>query len=146
MPDSNRPNPRRNVLGWLLGGSVAVVVAPALYVVARYLRPVRGAPASTVVGDPGAIPAADGRIVKVGMKDAIVMPGPDESFQALSLRCTHAGCNVRWNASDEQFHCPCHGGVFDRHGAVVDGPPRRPLERLRVEVESGRVVVFDEEA
>jgi len=80
------------------------------------------------------------------MKDAIVMPGPDDSFRALSLRCTHAGCNVKWNADDEQFHCPCHGGIFDRDGSVVAGPPRRPLERLRLEVESGRVVVFDEEA
>jgi len=39
---------------------------------------------------------------------------------------------VRWNAESSQFRCPCHGGVFDREGNVVDGPPPAPLQRLAV--------------
>jgi len=41
---------------------------------------------------------------------------------------------VRWNAPKKQFLCPCHGGVYDRDGRVVSGPPPRPLERLNVRV------------
>lgn len=55
-----------------------------------------------------------------------------EGYRAFSATCTHLGCRVRWNAESSQFRCPCHGGVFDREGNVVDGPPPRPLERLAV--------------
>lgn len=53
-----------------------------------------------------------------------VLHEPD-GFAAISARCTHLGCTVRYDA--EGFHCPCHGATFDRLGEVVTGPARRPL-------------------
>jgi Rieske Fe-S protein len=35
---------------------------------------------------------------------------------AMSAACTHMGCLVQWQASDHQFHCPCHDGVFTEYG------------------------------
>jgi cytochrome b6-f complex iron-sulfur subunit len=42
------------------------------------------------------------------------------SFRAASAVCTHLGCTV--NLAGNGFHCPCHGSVFDKSGAVVSGP------------------------
>lgn len=58
---------------------------------------------------------------------------------ALSTTCTHLGCGVSWNAERKAFLCPCHGGVYDATGKVLSGPPPRPLRRLPLAVEGGRV-------
>ncbi len=44
-------------------------------------------------------------------------------------RCTHLGCTVNWEANAKAFICPCHNGKFNINGAVVAGPPPRPLDR-----------------
>lgn len=56
------------------------------------------------------------------------------NYRALAATCTHLGCGVRWDSPSQQFRCPCHGGVYDREGRVVAGPPPRPLQRLPVRV------------
>src|SRR5687768_11154170 len=63
------------------------------------------------------------------------------SVHALSATCTHLGCQVRWEADATRFRCPCHGGVFDANGQVVEGPPPRPLDRVETRLESGVVLV-----
>jgi Rieske Fe-S protein len=55
-------------------------------------------------------------------------------YRALSAVCAHLGCRVHWEPSTQQFKCPCHGGVYDRTGNVVAGPPPRGLEQLNVRV------------
>jgi Rieske Fe-S protein len=57
-----------------------------------------------------------------------------DGYRALSGVCTHLGCAVQWDDAAKQFKCPCHGGVFDRAGQVVAGPPPRPLARLATRV------------
>jgi menaquinol-cytochrome c reductase iron-sulfur subunit len=51
-------------------------------------------------------------------------------FIALSSRCMHLGCPVRFVAAASRFICPCHGGVYDFRGLVAGGPPVRPLDRF----------------
>src|SRR5262249_2896518 len=51
-------------------------------------------------------------------------------FIAISSRCAHLGCPVRWVDAAERFICPCHGGVYDLLGRRVGGPPPRPLDRF----------------
>jgi menaquinol-cytochrome c reductase iron-sulfur subunit len=60
---------------------------------------------------------------------------------ALSSTCTHLGCRVSWNADEQALKCPCHGGVFDRTGAVKAGPPPQPLARLATRVDGEQVLV-----
>ncbi|HJR58693.1 MAG TPA: Rieske (2Fe-2S) protein [Vicinamibacterales bacterium] len=63
------------------------------------------------------------------------------TVHALSATCTHLGCQVRWDAKGSKFRCPCHGGVFDAQGNVVEGPPPRPLDRVEARLDAAGVVV-----
>jgi nitrite reductase/ring-hydroxylating ferredoxin subunit len=66
----------------------------------------------------------------------------DSGFFALSLVCTHLGCTVESNDSQE-FSCPCHGSRFDKDGNVTHGPAEKPLHSLRVEVtDKGSLKLF----
>jgi Rieske Fe-S protein len=70
----------------------------------------------------------------------LVKTGPAE-VTALSSTCTHLGCRVSWDPSDQLLKCPCHGGVFDRTGAVKAGPPPAPLARIGTRLEGQQVFV-----
>ena len=58
----------------------------------------------------------------------------DTPYIAISSRCAHLGCPVRWVDAAERFICPCHGGVYDLLGRRVGGPPVRPLDRFYTRV------------
>ena len=60
---------------------------------------------------------------------------------AISTRCMHLGCPVRYVPASERFICPCHGGVYDFRGAVTGGPPVRPLDRFYTRIKDGTVEV-----
>jgi len=64
-----------------------------------------------------------------------------EQFVAISSRCMHLGCPVRWTAAAARFICPCHGGVYDFSGSVSGGPPVRPLDHFYNRVRNGQVEV-----
>jgi len=64
-------------------------------------------------------------------------------YIAISTRCAHLGCPVRYVQASQRFVCPCHGGVYDSTGSVLGGPPVRPLDRFYTKVEGGRVMVGD---
>ena len=96
-----------------------------------------------------------GGIVKVGSVEAfpkgsitLIKEGrfflnrlEDGSFLALWQRCTHLGCSVPWEQSEDQFHCPCHGTLFNRVGEVESGPAPRPLDLFSVTIEDGEIFV-----
>jgi quinol---cytochrome c reductase iron-sulfur subunit, bacillus type len=62
-------------------------------------------------------------------------------FVALSSRCMHLGCPVRYVSAAQRFICPCHGGVYDFRGMVAGGPPVRPLDRFYTRVNNGLVEI-----
>jgi menaquinol-cytochrome c reductase iron-sulfur subunit len=62
-----------------------------------------------------------------------------EQFIAISTRCAHLGCPVRFFEAAGNFICPCHGGVYGFEGQVEGGPPVRPLDRFQTRVRAGRV-------
>jgi menaquinol-cytochrome c reductase iron-sulfur subunit len=69
-------------------------------------------------------------------KDKLKQP-----YVAISTRCMHLGCPVRYVAASERFICPCHGGVYEFDGKVGGGPPVRPLDRFETKVRGGRVLL-----
>ncbi len=62
-------------------------------------------------------------------------------YIALSSRCMHLGCPVRYVQAAERFICPCHGGVYDFRGKVAGGPPVRPLDRFYTRMKDGYVQI-----
>ena len=44
-------------------------------------------------------------------------------YIAISTRCMHLGCPVRFVAASERFICPCHGGVYDFQGRSTAARP-----------------------
>jgi menaquinol-cytochrome c reductase iron-sulfur subunit len=70
------------------------------------------------------------------------LPGETPAeFIAISTRCAHLGCPVRWVTAADRFVCPCHGGVYDFQGKVAGGPPVRPLDRFVTRVRNGQVQI-----
>lgn len=144
MSDNFIPSSRRRILQVLFGGTLAVIAAPVLYVVTKFILPLPGQIVSAVAGNARDISAGDPRVIKLGMKDVMVMRAQDGSFMALDLKCTHAGCIVKWQPDQKLFKCPCHGGEYDASGKVVKGPPPRPLNKLQISVNNhGDIIVTD---
>ena len=65
----------------------------------------------------------------------------DLPYVAISQRCAHLGCPVRYIQATKRFVCPCHGGVYNFEGKVDGGPPVRPLDRFYTRVTNGRVEI-----
>ena len=62
-------------------------------------------------------------------------------YVAVSTRCAHLGCPVRFVRAAGNFICPCHGGVYGFRGEVIGGPPVRPLDRFQTRVVDGNVEI-----
>lgn len=61
---------------------------------------------------------------------------------ALSAKCTHAGCIVKWQAQDkETLLCPCHGSRFDSKGQVLKGPAKTPLAAYKVRKHGDNAII-----
>ena len=76
---------------------------------------------------------AGNSIAYVRTRNPAIDTEPEDQYNhwiALSSRCMHLGCPVRWVDAAERFICPCHGGVYNIRGQVAGGPPVRPLDRF----------------
>ena len=63
-----------------------------------------------------------------------------ESFAAYSQKCTHLSCAVYYAKEQNRLECPCHQGFFSvTDGSVIQGPPQRPLPRVTVAINDGRI-------
>ncbi len=57
-----------------------------------------------------------------------------ETYAAYSQKCTHLSCAVYYSRARNRLECPCHEGYFSvKDGAVLQGPPARPLPRVTLE-------------
>jgi menaquinol-cytochrome c reductase iron-sulfur subunit len=100
--------------------------------------------ATKVINSTPGIGEAGNTIAYVRARDPSIDKEPEDEFNqfvALSSRCMHLGCPVRYVPAAERFICPCHGGVYDFRGMVAGGPPVRPLDRFYTRVNNGLVEV-----
>jgi nitrite reductase/ring-hydroxylating ferredoxin subunit len=71
----------------------------------------------------------------------------DESYVAYSQKCTHLSCAVYFDPGKRRIECPCHEGAFSAaDGRVLQGPPPRPLPRIRLERRGDEIVATAVEA
>ena len=72
--------------------------------------------------------------------DCVIVRTPDDRLVAYSQKCTHLSCAVRPRVAEDTIHCPCHEGLFDlRSGRPLAGPPRRPLDVVRLELRGSEI-------
>jgi glycine/D-amino acid oxidase-like deaminating enzyme/nitrite reductase/ring-hydroxylating ferredoxin subunit len=75
------------------------------------------------------VPPGEARVIRSGTDRTGVYRDEAGALHAVSMRCTHLGCLVRFNGAERSWDCPCHGSRFDVDGAVLEGPAVQPLER-----------------
>lgn len=73
----------------------------------------------------------EGAVLGAGLAKQAVHRDPEGRLHAVSARCTHLGCIVRWNQADATWDCPCHGSRFTAGGDVAEGPATSPLASER---------------
>jgi menaquinol-cytochrome c reductase iron-sulfur subunit len=93
------------------------------------------------VGDPGKTTIYVRRFNRG--RDKVIEGQDPQPYVAISTRCTHVGCPVRYAQASQKFICPCHGGVYGFQGNNEGGPPVRPLDRFYTRVTAGRVEIGD---
>lgn len=80
-------------------------------------------------------------------KTAWVFKDEKDEIIALSPICTHLGCFVSWEGSDDhpnEFFCPCHDGRYYKDGTnVPNTPPLEPLHVYEQKVENGMLYLGD---
>ena len=66
-----------------------------------------------------------------------------DGVMALYWKCPHLGCTVPpFNMAANEFHCPCHGSIYNYEGVRTGGPAPRPMDYMAVEISStGDVLV-----
>ena len=138
------------LLGCFLAGAAGVpLVGAALAPAAR-----RGGAQTVALGAAADFPTGEPRMITFGVLKAdgylsTTLPRAvwvrrltDGRIDVFNARCTHLGCLISYRPDSQTFLSPCHGGVFAlSDGAVLEGPPPRPLDRLEARVENGQVVV-----
>jgi cytochrome b6-f complex iron-sulfur subunit len=133
---------RRTFLGLCLGGLVAAVAAVTAWPVYRYLAPRSATATAARVEIPEKdVPQGEAKFFDFGGASAVLVRKPGGDLIALSAVCTHLGCIVQWEKDKQDFLCPCHGGHYTAEGAVISGPPPKPLVKLPVTVTNGIITI-----
>ena len=78
-----------------------------------------------------ALASAGGSLSKDGV---IVARISTTEFTALNRACTHAGTNVNYRSTQQDFLCPNHGSIFDKSGTVKTGPATKSLKKYNTEL------------
>jgi cytochrome b6-f complex iron-sulfur subunit len=64
------------------------------------------------------------------------------AIAAAYRKCVHLGCTVPWNKAEDQFHCPCHGSLYEKKTALkTGGPAPRGLDLFHIADVNGVLVV-----
>jgi cytochrome b6-f complex iron-sulfur subunit len=140
LEDSGGDFTRRGLLKGLMGFFGALGIGGALYGLHGFLARGEGVQSPVEISLDDIPPGGASQFLYGGVA-GILIRNEEEGFEAFSLVCTHLGCNVVWKPDKKEFHCPCHDGLFDGRGNVISGPPPAPLERWKVKVDSGKVVI-----
>jgi cytochrome b6-f complex iron-sulfur subunit len=143
----NAPKLRRSFIKWLLGFSIVATLGGVLTPIIGYLWPPArkstGQGSRVRVASLAELEAAGGLIVPVEDQPVMLTIGANQETNAFSAICTHLGCVVKWESTGRYIVCPCHDGRFNAQtGAVISGPPPRPLPRLNITIDDDDVYVI----
>jgi arsenite oxidase small subunit len=132
---------RRGFLTFLMACSAALFLATVPFILRFIGRREEHFP-KVALGRATDIPRGESRPVVYPGKDnpALLVHLPNGEWRAYEGTCTHLSCVVYWDEASERLICPCHNAAFAiETGGVLMGPPRRPLPRIELSVESDTV-------
>jgi glycine/D-amino acid oxidase-like deaminating enzyme/nitrite reductase/ring-hydroxylating ferredoxin subunit len=87
---------------------------------AEYLMP-------SEIDSAAALKPGEGGVMRSGTSKIAVCRTLDGKLHARSAVCTHLGCHLHWNSTEQCWDCPCHGSQFSPEGDVLNGPAIAPL-------------------
>jgi cytochrome b6-f complex iron-sulfur subunit len=123
-------------------GAVAIVSTQAVVGLIRFWWPNKtGAFGSEIPVSAASIPAPNDTPFQYAPGKFYIIHN-DDGIMALYWKCPHLGCTVPWNPGEGDFHCPCHGSIYDYNGAKIGGPAPRAMDFMGITVEpSGDISV-----
>ncbi|MBD2018965.1 cytochrome b6-f complex iron-sulfur subunit [Leptolyngbya sp. FACHB-36] len=146
---------RRQFMNLLMVGTGTGVIAGMLYPVINFFIPPSSGSSSGGVTAKDALGndilvndfvdshAAGDHVLAQGLKGdpTYIVVKEDKSLADFGINavCTHLGCVVPWNASENKFMCPCHGSQYDMNGKVVRGPAPLSLALVHANVEDNKI-------
>ena len=71
----------------------------------------------------------------------IIIRASETQYVALSKVCTHQGCAVIYNESDNNLPCPCHGSLFSITGSVLQGPATSNLKKYTTTIDGNNLII-----
>jgi len=80
-----------------------------------------------------------GYIYKSGLIVARTLSG---LYVAVSAACTHEGTNVKFEGSNNRFHCPTHNSNFSTSGTVLSGPANKSLKQYHTSLNGTSLRVY----
>jgi cytochrome b6-f complex iron-sulfur subunit len=135
---------RRQFLNKILTGGVAILATYLLYPIIRFLIPPPtplGAQSKILVANTDELKPNSAKFFRFLDKPAVLVRLPNGDYEALSAKCTHLGCTVSFEKSEDIFYCNCHGSEFNLNGKVIKGPASLPLQRYFVLVSNNDIYV-----
>jgi cytochrome b6-f complex iron-sulfur subunit len=82
-----------------------------------------------------------GGSVFITSRNIVVIHTGTDAYTVLSSVCTHQGCQVGFNNSNNTLPCPCHGSVYSITGSVINGPAVNPLTRYNSTLDGTDLVI-----
>jgi cytochrome b6-f complex iron-sulfur subunit len=64
-------------------------------------------------------------------------------YIAFQQACSHQGTTLKYEHSNNRFHCPNHGSNFSTDGIVQNGPAVRNLKEYKIEINGNILRIFD---
>ncbi len=135
---------RRTILNASMAAGFLMFAGAAIYPIIRFLWPGQtagGAGSGRQVIIPlNEIDEGQAKIVKVVGAPVVVIRVAG-TVHAVSAKCTHLGCIVKWEPEQGILACPCHEALFNPNGTIIGGPAPVPLPAYPARIEGGQIVV-----
>ena len=126
---------RRGFFATLAGVALALVAWPRMALGGKkwVAVPLAKAPKLQKVGG--------SMVTRIRGKELLLVRESETVAHAFEAKCPHEQCDLNYAPDSKKIECPCHAGLFDLTGKVLEGPPPRALETYETIVDGDRILL-----